>query len=402
MAQNTTIKNTILEDGSIPFGLDENGKVVYAQDIPESDRGLKCNCTCAICGQPLVAKLGKVRQWHFTHLAGYAKSKSIVSHRTKKARETALALLAREILLEADSFLLPALNVPVHRLAEGITDSRVRRSVPKILEYRSAAKIAFSGVKTEPRLKNVVSDAVVGQHSNGEILIVCAISQPSTSKAKLKAFAQLGLPTVELDLRDVDVFCLTREELRYELLENPVNRRWLGGPEMGKAKEWAQKEFLKIAEQKIRHFAQQDERERIAAERKRELNPKKQLEGLRREEERQTYNNGPKQDVLPQKPIKNTASAPAKPRKITLPEFISWLNSDKIVPAGRFSRWLMCVHCGCIDLDSKFVAYGGVGQTNKGLCRECYYFEPKLIWLWSKPVVRDENEKMAEGVQVPN
>ena len=35
------------------------------------------------------------------------------------------------------------------------------------------------------------------------------------------------------------------------------------------------------------------------------------------------------------------------------------------------NRWVRCVSCGRVDIDSAFSSYGGPGQINLGICREC-------------------------------
>ena len=47
----------------IAHGLKE-GELVSIADV---ERGLKCNCTCTKCGEPLVAKKGEVKDHHFAH-----------------------------------------------------------------------------------------------------------------------------------------------------------------------------------------------------------------------------------------------------------------------------------------------------------------------------------------------
>ena len=51
------------KDVTITHGLNE-GELVSIADV---ESGLKCNCTCTKCGEPLVAKKGEVKDHHFAH-----------------------------------------------------------------------------------------------------------------------------------------------------------------------------------------------------------------------------------------------------------------------------------------------------------------------------------------------
>ncbi|MYB77653.1 MAG: hypothetical protein F4X83_11300 [Chloroflexi bacterium] len=48
----------------IPFAKNAEGKLVTAREV---ERGLDCNCTCISCGEPLLARHGKEKVWHFSH-----------------------------------------------------------------------------------------------------------------------------------------------------------------------------------------------------------------------------------------------------------------------------------------------------------------------------------------------
>lgn len=49
-----------------PFGI-RNGEIITIGDVPESEKGLKCNCVCPNCGGVFQARMGNVREWHFAH-----------------------------------------------------------------------------------------------------------------------------------------------------------------------------------------------------------------------------------------------------------------------------------------------------------------------------------------------
>lgn len=49
---------------SMFVALDPNGQLIT---IENTMRGLACNCTCASCGEPVVARKGLIREHHFSH-----------------------------------------------------------------------------------------------------------------------------------------------------------------------------------------------------------------------------------------------------------------------------------------------------------------------------------------------
>lgn len=69
--------------------------------VDSVERGRKCNCICPYCKQPLIAKKGNYRIHHFAH-----DKDSSCEH----GYETSLHLLAKEILSESKTIVLPALK----------------------------------------------------------------------------------------------------------------------------------------------------------------------------------------------------------------------------------------------------------------------------------------------------
>lgn len=80
----------------LTYAHDKNKNLVYIED---AGYGSKCECFCPHCGAPLDAKNGgSIREHHFAHSHG---------HECKGAYETMLHLLAKEIILESGTIMLP-------------------------------------------------------------------------------------------------------------------------------------------------------------------------------------------------------------------------------------------------------------------------------------------------------
>ncbi|WGS45261.1 competence protein CoiA family protein [Burkholderia sp. JSH-S8] len=86
----------------IPFALDGKGRIVDIHDVPPSVEG---TFRCAECKHLVTRKQGDVRVWHFAHKAETT---------CTKAFETALHLLAKQILVESHILRVPALVCQLH------------------------------------------------------------------------------------------------------------------------------------------------------------------------------------------------------------------------------------------------------------------------------------------------
>jgi len=81
-----------------PYG-QKDGELLTASEV---ERGLACNCVCPACGHRLQSHQGKQRNPYFSHYRGSD---------CGAGYETALHLLAKDILLEEKKILLPELKV---------------------------------------------------------------------------------------------------------------------------------------------------------------------------------------------------------------------------------------------------------------------------------------------------
>lgn len=73
----------------------KNGQLVHVSTV---ERGLKCGCYCPNCRNPVIARKGIKRAYHFAHTRGTE---------CMGAAETVLHLLAKEIVEELSSISIP-------------------------------------------------------------------------------------------------------------------------------------------------------------------------------------------------------------------------------------------------------------------------------------------------------
>lgn len=90
-----------MSDLKNPFGL-RDGRIIMIEDIPPTERGLRCNCVCPACGDSFEARLGSVRVHHFAH-SGEGCDEEV-------AALTGLYMLVREYIL-SNPVSLPALTI---------------------------------------------------------------------------------------------------------------------------------------------------------------------------------------------------------------------------------------------------------------------------------------------------
>lgn len=67
-----------------------NGRLV---SVDEVERGAACGCVCPSCGEPVIAKQGECRVYHFAHDGGRA---------CRYAAETLAHRFAKEVLVDCN------------------------------------------------------------------------------------------------------------------------------------------------------------------------------------------------------------------------------------------------------------------------------------------------------------
>lgn len=189
----------------IPFALDEKDRIVDIHDVPRHVEG---NFRCAECRQLVTRKQGGVRVWHFAHKAETA---------CTKAFETALHLLAKQILVESDTLRVPAL---VCQLYERPGSQDITLCVEQTLYWDAAgeAEVWVDGIR--PDFRGVCQ---------GKAIFVEVTVTHEPDAPKLEALKRLQTPTLEIDLsavpRDVKA-----PEVRQLVLDATEGKRWVFYP----------------------------------------------------------------------------------------------------------------------------------------------------------------------------
>lgn len=190
------------------YGL-RDGKLLFIGDIPS---GLACGCMCAHCGKLLVAKKGSVRRHHFAHFE--------VTN-CQGAAESALHILAKELLAEMDTFTVPPYDF--------VRQRKTRLGVP----VRHQALVAdgeqfpIRRVRVEEHEGDFIPDIIIESDANALILEVAVTHK--VTRAKLRKIRRRNVPAIEIRL-DAGDSMLPREALKMKLQKDLASKVWLFHP----------------------------------------------------------------------------------------------------------------------------------------------------------------------------
>lgn len=158
-----------------------SGRIVHFTEVK---RGKACDCVCPGCGKDFLTAQGPVKPWHFKH--------ADESTTCKGGQETALHLLAKEIITENVQILLPVYG--------------------KVLYENAIKEQFFETVKPD------VSAIINGQNIFFEILVTHAVGE-----VKDGFYITGKYKSVEIDLQNYSF--TNRKDLENEILNNTLNKR---------------------------------------------------------------------------------------------------------------------------------------------------------------------------------
>ena len=247
----------------LQYGLREN-KLISINSISEEQKGLKCNCYCPGCGMKLQARLGSgKRQPHFAH--NNEACDIVVAH------QSALHILAKEIIQEEKKIGLPALKVNFDEISKKNIKSEYYE-LPDEMIYKSAQTVVCEQVVLEKKISDIVPDIIVKigeRYCLIEIAVTHFVDEIKTEKIK-----KLGLPVIEIDLSMLSGIELGRDNVKKVLLEESDLKYWIHNPKKEEAIIWATNEYEK-KDKEIRHI--QEEIERTERERRERTVQKKKI-----------------------------------------------------------------------------------------------------------------------------
>lgn len=205
-------KNAVGTMSKIPFGV-KSGVLV---SVAEVDSGLSCGCVCPACGRALQARKGHKVAHYFAH------NPSDDSSDCETALETAIHLMAKQILSEAKAIFLPKLSI---RELQHDFDQKPHRLTEVVTEERG---VTFDWIDVERQLDDIRPDLI--GYVDGKPLVIEIYVAHKCDREKVRKLRERGLFAIEVDLSKLR-YTVTREELVKLLLSGGENKKWLSHPE---------------------------------------------------------------------------------------------------------------------------------------------------------------------------
>lgn len=353
-----------MSDLKNPFGL-RNGSIIMIEDIPPTERGLRCNCVCPACGDSFEARLGSVRVHHFAH-SGEGCDEEV-------AALTGLYMLVREYIL-SNTFHLPALTLFWSNYDTPFTeenfDNRVHYSKthkneqaivvipPKVVRFEEAS------IKTQGNRPTAI---ILTFHSHQMALCITPPSTVCKKRWPLKPFQNLA--TIQFDASRIPFSQKQKNQLMKLIADQMKLCKWVYSPKANQA-------IDKINDLNQSWLREKQERERIAIRRQKD---KRRFQEQRRYEQKKTVNptlNGlPRwdgsSDLRNKTRVEQGLTAEQK-RMAGYNEVKNrFTQQDEQIRDSFGTRWIKCRICGEIKPAQEFSDYGGKNSINSGTCSSC-------------------------------
>ena len=246
-------------DVKLSFGIRDEHTVLISE-IGDTERGEKCNCKCPYCGGILLAKLGDIKQHHFAHKGNLCDP--------VKAQETGLHKLAKEIIQENYSILVPELIIKRDEIIPDDINAFVAAKVKIDLPDIKAVRVEYDSVEIEKQINDIIADTVI--RIKGKPRIVEVAVTHKVDDVKEKKLAKIRTDAFEIDLSDLLKSTPTREEIVNAVLSDETNRNWIFNSKKEQLLEEKKEEFLKEYEKEEWKQEQADLQQALAEKRKEE------------------------------------------------------------------------------------------------------------------------------------
>ena len=208
----------------LTYGINKNELVHISKVVS----GLNCNCVCPNpdCNGKLIARRGENNADHFAHYN---------LEDCGGAIESALHLLAKEIIRKSKIFKIPAL----------IGTDLISKRKAHITQART---MKIDNVDLEVNYGNVRPDVVLTL--NGKLIFVEIAVTHFVDEEKLKKIRELNIPLIEIDLSHLRNG-FNKKELQATLIDSDNYKKWLySNREKELAKKHFDRENLRIKRQK--------------------------------------------------------------------------------------------------------------------------------------------------------
>ncbi|TOI97562.1 competence protein CoiA family protein [Vibrio parahaemolyticus] len=198
------------------WGLAKDGTYKHISSV---DNGLKCDCVCPECQQPLVANQGNVIRWHFAHASNSSCSGESVIHR-----------VAKQVIVNAAQN-----GLPLYICSDGGTvyESDKDGVVHSKSWYAPERQYHVQRAKEEVKLGSQIVD-VLCHDRKGNVLAVEIFYTHKKSDVDIEKFAKNSVEAIEIDVSKVS-WDATYEQIEQAVLHN-ARRRVLHSPQADQAR----------------------------------------------------------------------------------------------------------------------------------------------------------------------
>lgn len=200
-----------------PYGL-RDGQIISVEDLnPNSEVGLKCNCFCPSCGEPLNAKIrGKKREKHFAHKSGAD---------CGKAYESALHILAKQVIDEGVEISLPPIESTYGNRGFFVVDGIIR--FPACYSMTKPI-IPDKGETVVEKDMGAFRPDVSIKHNGIELFIEIQVTHPVDDEKK-RRIQEKKISCIEIDFSYYKDKILKESDIRDAFVgkDNNVEIRWI-------------------------------------------------------------------------------------------------------------------------------------------------------------------------------
>ncbi|EVT81100.1 competence protein CoiA family protein [Vibrio parahaemolyticus] len=200
----------------IGWGLAKDGTYKHIRSV---DNGLKCDCVCPDCQQPLIANQGNVKRWHFAHASNSSCKGESVIHR-----------LAKQVIVNAVHS-----GLPLYISSNGGTvyESDKDGVVHSKSWYAPERQYQIQQAEAEVKLGSQIVD-VLCHDRIGNALAVEIFYTHKKSDVDVEKFAKNSVEAIEIDVSGIP-WDVTYEQIEQAVLLN-ARRRVLHSIQANKAR----------------------------------------------------------------------------------------------------------------------------------------------------------------------
>ncbi|WP_281950236.1 competence protein CoiA family protein [Vibrio parahaemolyticus] len=200
----------------IGWGLAKDGTYKHIRSV---ENGLKCDCVCPDCQQPLVANQGNVKSWHFAHASNSSCKGESVIHR-----------IAKQVIVNAAQNGLPLL---ISSNGGTVYESDKDGIVHSKSWYAPKRQYHIQRAKEEVKLGSQIVD-VLCHDRKGNALAVEIFYTHRKSNVDIEKFAKNSVEAIEVDVSSM-AWDATYEQIEQAVLLN-ARRRVLHSIQANKAR----------------------------------------------------------------------------------------------------------------------------------------------------------------------